>query len=124
MAKFVKSLVTFGFCAIAFFACTSNKARSPEGISIADSDAYEASVYRQNCATCHGLEGHGKTTNGIRVPSLRFGEPAMRSEEEIYKQISVGKLPMPSFKGQLTESEMRRMAKFVKEEVQGRKETE
>ena len=98
------------------FGCESSR----KGIRIASSRSYEASLFRQNCAICHGPEGGGKTMDGQPVPSLRTGEPATRSLEEIYQQIAFGKMPMPAFKDQLTESEMRRMAMFIKEKVQGR----
>lgn len=88
---------------------------------IADSDSYEASVYRQNCAVCHGKEAFGKMVDGRQVPGLRFGQAAQKTEAEIYEQIKHGKLPMPSFKNQLTEQEIRRMVRFIVEDLQGRK---
>lgn len=87
---------------------------------IKGNSSYEASLFRQNCVICHGPEGEGRMMNGQQVPSLRKGEPATRTGEEIYKQIAFGKLPMPPFRDQLTESEMRRLATFIKEELQGR----
>jgi mono/diheme cytochrome c family protein len=48
------------------------------------------------------------------IPSLRYGAAATKSEEEIYSQIKEGKLPMPAFKNQLTEDEIReKMVRFV-----------
>lgn len=88
---------------------------------IAESDSYEASVYRQNCAVCHGKEAFGKMVDGRQVPGLRFGQAAQKTEAEIYEQIKHGKLPMPSFKNQLTEKEIRRMVRFIVEDLQGRK---
>ena len=107
------------FALFAFIACGTN-GRGRDGIVIADSKAYEASIYRANCAICHGKEAFGKTVDGKPVPSLRFGDAAKKSEEEIYQQIAHGKLPMPSFKNQLTEGEMRKMARFVLRDLQGR----
>lgn len=94
--------------------------RGSSGIVIAESDSYEASVYRQNCAICHGKEAYGKVVNGALVPGLRFGDAAARTDDEIYNQIANGKLPMPSFKGQLTEDEIRRMVRFIRRDLQGR----
>ena len=81
-------------------------------------------MFRQNCAICHGQEGNGKEMEDKIIPSLRYGEAATKSEEEIYLQIKEGKLPMPSFKNQLTEEEIRRMVKFVRRDLQGKSEAE
>ena len=52
--------------------------------SIANSRAYEASLFRQNCH-CHGPEGEGKTIDdGTVVPSLRHGDFKAVSEAQIY----------------------------------------
>ncbi len=87
---------------------------------IADSKAYEASIFRQNCAICHGQEANGKEISGVLIPSLRYGEAAKKSEQEIYLQIKEGKLPMPAFKNQLTEDEIQKMVKFVRHDLQGK----
>ena len=101
------------------FACVNNNSGRREYV-IADSKAYEASIFRQNCAICHGQEANGKEMDGKLIPSLRYGEAEKLSEEEIYQQISNGKLPMPSFKNQLSETEIRKMVKFVMRDLQGR----
>ncbi len=97
--------------------------RGRNGVVIAESDSYEASLYRQNCAICHGKEAYGKVVDGTFVPSLRTGEAAKRTDREIYQQIAVGKLPMPSFGGQLTEEEIQKMVIFVRRDLQGRDES-
>jgi len=89
---------------------------------IADSKSYEASIFRQNCAICHGAEADGKEINGKLIPSLRYGDAAKKSEQEIYEQIANGKLPMPAFKNQLTDDEIKRMVKFVRRDLQGKEE--
>ena len=88
--------------------------------NIADSKSYEASLYRQNCQICHGVEANGKEIDGKLIPSLRFGDVEKKSEEEIYEQISHGKLPMPAFKNQLTDDEIKRMVKFIRRDLQGK----
>lgn len=114
-------VVVFVF-SVAALSC-SKPAPHYAGVPIEDNDSYEASLYRQNCAICHGKEALGKKINGKLVPSLRFGEAARKTDEEIYQQIKNGKLPMPAFKGQLTEEEIRRMVVFVRKDLQGRKES-
>ncbi|MGI8640199.1 MAG: c-type cytochrome [Pyrinomonadaceae bacterium] len=107
------------FIALAVVACTNGKARRNE-FNIAESKSYEASLFRQNCAICHGQEANGKEMDGKLIPSLRYGDAATKSEEEIYLQIKEGKLPMPSFKNQLTEEEIQKMVKFIRRDLQGK----
>lgn len=119
----LKLIVALIFVAFTVFACSAGKPKRNEFV-IADSKSYEASLFRQNCAVCHGNEGNGKEIDGKLVPSLRYGDAAKKSEEEIYRQIKEGKLPMPAFKNQLSEKEMRQMAQFIQRDLQGRQETE
>jgi mono/diheme cytochrome c family protein len=118
----VKVLLIIAAAAIAFAACQAKEpAGQPRvGITLAESKSYEASLYRQNCALCHGVEGYGKELQGRMIPSLRHGDIAAKTEEQIYEQIATGKPPMPSFKFQMTEEEMRRLAKFIYRDLQGR----
>ncbi len=109
------------FISLFIIACVKTESRQNNFV-IADSKSYEASLFRQNCAICHGKEAFGKEVDGKLIPSLRYGDAAAKSETEIYNQIKFGKLPMPGFKDQLTEKEIRGMVKFVIEDLQGRKE--
>ena len=116
--KFLKITVILSFIALAI-AC--DQAPAPRrSFNITESKSYEASLFRQNCAICHGQEADGKEIDGKLIPSLRYGDAAAKSEEEIYQQIKEGKLPMPAFKNQLTEEEIRKMVKFVRRDLQGK----
>ena len=119
--KFLKVSTIFVFAAVAVSSCTDGKA-TRRAFVIADSKSYEASLYRQNCAICHGAEANGKEIDGKLIPSLRYGEIENRSEEEIQAQIQHGKLPMPAFEKQLTEDEIKRMVKFIRHDLQGKAE--
>lgn len=119
--KFFKLTIICLFSAFAILACSKGEAYRKEFV-VADSKSYEASIFRQNCAICHGIEANGKEVDGKLVPSLRYGEAAAKSEEEIYLQIKEGKLPMPAFKNQLTEEEIQKMVKFVRRDLQGKTE--
>ncbi|GIU82212.1 MAG: cytochrome c [Acidobacteria bacterium] len=100
----------------------TGKARRSSGIKIAESKTYEASLYRQNCAVCHGAEAYGKEINGQQVPSLRFGNAENKTEQELYEQIANGKHPMPSFKDQLTDEDIRRLVRFIRRDLQGKED--
>ena len=120
--KGLKLYIVFVAAVVGFAACQAKEpAGHPRvGITIAENKSYEASLYRQNCALCHGVEGYGKILQGQQIPSLRHGDIAGKTEEQIYEQIATGKPPMPSFKFQMTEEEMRRLAKFIYKDLQGR----
>ena len=115
----LKITVLAVFIVVSLLACGGGKA-SRRGFVIADSKSYEASLFRQNCAVCHGQEADGKEIDGRLIPSLRYGDAAAKTDEEIYQQIKEGKLPMPAFKNQLTDDEIKKMVGFIRRDLQGR----
>lgn len=120
--KLLKITVVFSFIA-ATIACNMAAAPAPrKSYVIANSKSYEASIFRQNCAICHGAEADGREMSGRIIPSLRYGEAAKKSEAELYDQIANGKLPMPAFKQQLTDEEIKKMVKFIRRDLQGKQE--
>ena len=115
---FKLKLFVVGFFALfALLACSESK---PQGFVIADSKKYEASLFRQNCAICHGAEGEGKMLDdGKQVPSLRSGEFKFKTEPEIYKQIANGGNGMTPFRLILSERELKQMSEFVYKDLRG-----
>jgi len=110
-----KIVVILIFAIVVLSACS---ATSPKSFVIGDSKSYEASLFRQHCAICHGPEGEGKALdNGTKVPSLREGEFKFKTEDEIYNQIANGGNGMTPFRGQLTERELHLMTVFVHEQL-------
>lgn len=108
------------FIVFSITACFETASEKPKGFVIADSKKYEASLFRQSCAICHGPEGHGKTLeDGTQVPSLREGEFKMTTKALIHKQISEGGNGMPPFRGQLTGREIDLMTEFVYKDLRG-----
>lgn len=114
----LKFAIILLFALIPVSACFDSK---PGGYVIADSKAYEASLFRQQCAICHGPEAEGRTLDDGRiVPSLRTGDFKMKTEAEIYKQISEGGNGMTPFRSILTERELRMMTQFVQKDLRGK----
>ncbi|MBK9154154.1 MAG: cytochrome c [Chloracidobacterium sp.] len=92
----------------------------PKKFVISESRSYEASLFRQNCAICHGPEAEGKTlSDGTVVPGLRRGEFKYRSASEIYRHISEGGNGMVPFRNQLTEREINMLVEFVQSDLRG-----
>ncbi len=111
----VKFAIVVLFLAAAVTSCFSSKTGR---YNIADSKSYEASLFRQNCAICHGPEGNGKTLDdGTMVPSLREGEFKFKTDTEIYNHIADGGNGMTPFRGQLTERELRLMVELVQRDL-------
>jgi cytochrome c553 len=103
-------LFTYRFFCLLYFICETFPYRRQQ--------AYEASLFRQHCAVCHGPEGEGKTLDDGRVvPSLRTGEFKFKTEDEIYNQIANGGNGMTPFHDQLTERELRMMSTFVHDQL-------
>lgn len=111
----VKAAVLVGGLAFWIAACSSP---GPQRYSITNSKAYEASLFRQNCAVCHGPEGEGQTLDDGRViPNIRDGEHKYKTSEEIYNHIANGGNGMVPFRDQLTEREIRMMVEFVQKDL-------
>jgi len=112
-----KLLTVFFFMITVITACLNSK---PPRYSITNSKAYEASLFRQNCAICHGPEGEGKTLDDGRViPNIRDGEHKYKTNEEIYNHIANGGNGMVPFRDQLTQRELNLMVDFVQKDLRG-----
>lgn len=117
--KRLKLLVLALFLLILGLACS--KSGKPR-YSIIESKAYEASLFRQNCAICHGPEGEGKTLDdGRQIPNLRDGDFKYKTDAQIYHHIAEGGNGMTPFRGQLTEREINLMVRFVQDELRAAK---
>src|SRR5712691_11709187 len=80
-----------------------------------------AKVYRENCAVCHGLPGEAKTVIGqgmYPAPPQLFQGMGVTDDDawESYWKVENGirMSGMPSFKGQLTETQVWQVAVLVK----------
>jgi mono/diheme cytochrome c family protein len=117
--KYLKLTALAIFAMIAFAACLTSSQK--KAFVIADSKSYGASIFRQNCAICHGPEGHGRTLdNGTKVPSLREGELKMLTPAAIANQIANGGNGMPPFRDTLTQREQQIMTDFVYHDLRGK----
>lgn len=110
-----KLLIILIFVLGAFSACCDS---APRQFVIADSKSYEASLFRQNCAICHGPEANGRTLDDGRViPNIREGEHKYKSASEIYNHIANGGNGMVPFRDQLTEREINLLVNFVQNDL-------
>jgi cytochrome c551 len=117
--KVVKLALILGVSLVFIASCGGNRSARPQFV-IAESQALEASLFKQHCALCHGNEANGKEIAGVRVPTLRFGKAANVSYESMFDQIKNGRMPMPAFKEQLTDEQIHGLVKFIMRDLQGR----
>jgi mono/diheme cytochrome c family protein len=115
----LKVFVVFAFVVFSVAACYTSQNKS---FVIAESKSYEASLFRQHCAICHGPEGNGRTLdNGTNVPSLRSGQFKAPTRAAIQTQIENGGNGMVPFRNILIDSEIRKMTEFVYRDLRGNK---
>jgi mono/diheme cytochrome c family protein len=75
-------------------------------------------IYERKCASCHGLNGDGKTVTASRFKYANLIDGVWRgdgSQRSIEQQIRKGRDPMPRFEGKLTDEEIRETASYVLE---------
>jgi cbb3-type cytochrome c oxidase subunit III len=77
----------------------------------AQAKASPRSLYVQNCARCHGLDGKSQTTLGqeLGADDISGGENAAK----IIRTVTNGRSDMPSFKKRLTKAQIRAIARYV-----------
>ena len=113
--RFSKLVVLGVFTYLAILSCGGT---GKQRYVISESKAYEASLFRQNCAICHGAEAEGKTLDdGKQTPNLRQGDFKYKTDGEIYRHIADGGNGMTPFRGQLTEREINLMVRFVQDQL-------
>jgi cytochrome c553 len=114
----IKFFVLLIFACLIAFACSGAEKKR---FVIAESKSYEASLFRQNCAICHGTEAEGRTLyDGTVVPNLRNAPFKYSTDEQIYQHIAEGGNGMVPFRNRLTERELRMMVEFVQRDLRGR----
>jgi cytochrome c553 len=111
-AKFTAIFITL---LIGFASCGGQQRT---GYMISESKEYDASLFRQHCAICHGPEGNGKMLdNGTKVPSLRTGPFKFTTQPQITNQIANGGNGMPPFRYLMSQREIDIMGTFVHDKL-------
>lgn len=78
-----------------------------------DADGIGKSLFRRNCASCHGKEGHGDGTKAMMLETdLRdFADSEVQSQSDgtIYYKAIIGRDEMPNFEKKIPAEEDRWM---------------
>lgn len=98
---------------IAFMGCGSLFLLT--GSAHAQSDG--ASLFKTKCAACHGADGSGNTPMGenLKIRDLRSDEVQKQTDDQIIAIITNGKSPMPSYKGKLTDDQIKQLTAYIRE---------
>jgi mono/diheme cytochrome c family protein len=71
-------------------------------------------IFRQSCASCHGIDGEGLVIGGKVVPNLKKGKAQSDSDQLLRKQIEDGGKGMPPFRFELTPAQIDDMMRFIR----------
>ena len=72
-----------------------------------------AAIFEKKCATCHGKDGKGQTKMAEKM-GIKDLTTLPGSAADVEKTLTDGKGKMPSFKGKLSDEEIKSVAAFVK----------
>jgi len=75
-----------------------------------------AALYKSKCAMCHGPDGAGQTTMGknLKLRDMRSAEVQKMTDAELTKVITDGKGKMPSYKGKVSDAEIKALVAFLR----------
>lgn len=75
-----------------------------------------AGLYKLKCAACHGADGTGNTPVGKSMKIRDFHSPDVQkqTDEQLTDMISAGKGAMPSYKGKLTDAEIKSLVGYIR----------
>jgi mono/diheme cytochrome c family protein len=73
-------------------------------------------IYKQNCAKCHGVNGRGQTPEGEIAGAQDLTNPDWQervTEQRLTNSITHGRGQMPAFGKKLSEEQIKSLAAFV-----------
>ncbi len=73
-----------------------------------------ADTYKAKCASCHGPNGDGAMAKKLGSKDLNSDDVQKQSDADLIKTVTDGKGKMPSYKGKLTDDQIKDVVKFVK----------
>jgi mono/diheme cytochrome c family protein len=108
------------FIAAAFSlaACGGQTGASPDGANAAES------LYQAKCASCHGARGETREIGGREIPGLKSVRAIAYTDERLAQWIREGGVGMPPYRNQLTDEQIRELVRFIRQDLQGKKETQ
>lgn len=99
------SVVTIALAGLLFFAASAR----------AQEDA--AGLYKSKCAACHAADGSGNTAVGksMKIRDFRSPDVQKQTDAQLTEMITAGKGAMPSYKGKLTDDQIKQLVSYIRE---------
>ena len=74
-----------------------------------------ATIYSQNCARCHGVDGRAQTTKGRQTKAVDFTSDDWTPDaDHDARRVANGKDSMPAFKNKLTKAEISAVVQYIR----------
>lgn len=76
-----------------------------------------ADLFKSKCAACHGSDGSASTAVGKSMKIRDFHSPDVQkqTDAELTGIISTGKGAMPSYKGKLTDDQIKQLVGYIRD---------
>jgi mono/diheme cytochrome c family protein len=73
-------------------------------------------LFKAKCASCHGLDGAGKTTMGtmLKIRDLRSDDVQKQTDADLNRIITKGKNKMPAFDGKLKKEQITELVAYIR----------
>lgn len=73
-----------------------------------------ATLWAQNCASCHGKDGSGNTAMGKKLGVKDYTKSQSFSDAEAANVIKNGKGKMKAFKGKLSDADVKALVAYIR----------
>jgi cytochrome c6 len=102
--KFIGHFISIGILCFAALVTTMQAQSDP------------ATIFKANCASCHGVDGSANTQAGkaVHAKDLRSEEIQEKSASEIADVITNGNGKMPAFGSKLSSKDIKKLAAYVR----------
>ena len=112
----IVTVVLAGLAGLAF-GCASTHTLALQQAEFPKEKVDARGLFAENCATCHGQNGHGRTFHGWLLGAQNFTDVQWQidtSDAEIVHAIKTGPGLMPAFEKKLSAAEIESLAAFVR----------
>ncbi len=87
----------------------------PVSLAKGATDEAGKSLFKANCAVCHGDDGTGTATGrALNAPDLHSEAVQKLTDAQIADQINSGKNNMPPFRNSLSQAQVKELVSFVR----------
>jgi cytochrome c6 len=74
-------------------------------------------LYKSKCAACHGADGTGNTAVGksMKIRDFHSTDVQKQTDAQLTEIITTGKGAMPSYKGKLTDDQIKQLVAHIRD---------